>query len=74
MAIPAADLTTLRDALIRARASGVLTVRDADGSEITYKTDAQMAGAVAALNAAIADAGRSEPVNTIQFTTTKGLV
>jgi hypothetical protein len=73
VAISTGDLQTLLDALTRARASGVLTVRDSDGSEITYKTDAQMAAAIAALNAQIADAGRPQPVNTIRFHTSKGL-
>ncbi|HWB49144.1 MAG TPA: hypothetical protein VG651_08540 [Stellaceae bacterium] len=75
MAVSTSDLTTLRDALVKARASGVLSVRDSDGSEITYKTDAQMAAAIAALNAQIADAGRPQPVSSIVFKkTSKGLV
>jgi hypothetical protein len=73
VAIPTGDLATMRDNLNKARASGVLTVRDSDGSEITYKTDAQMATAVAAINAQIADAGRSQPVKSVTFKSSKGL-
>lgn len=72
MAVSLDDLNTLRDALIRARASGVLTVRDSDGSEITYKTDGQMAAAIANLESRIA-ASSSPPIQTIRFHTTKGL-
>ena len=72
MAVSSDDLNTLRDALIRARSSGVLTVRDSDGSEITYKTDAQMQRAQADLERRIA-ADSSPPISTIRFTTTKGL-
>jgi hypothetical protein len=70
MAVTIGDLTTWRDALVKARTSGTRRVRDADGSEIEYKSDTEMRAAIAAADAMIA---AGEPVKTIRFNTSKGL-
>jgi hypothetical protein len=55
MAIPVAELETMRDALIRARSSGVRVVM-VEGKRLEYATDAEMAAAIANLEARIARA------------------
>jgi hypothetical protein len=64
-----ADLIQWRDALFRARLSGVREVTDQNGESIRYGTDAEMARAIAAADAAIAGAKPS----TIVFRTSKGI-
>lgn len=72
MALTVEQLTKARDDLIESRASGVRRVRDQNGEEIEYKSDAQMAAALAALDRQIAEAtGRPAP-HTIRFHTSKG--
>ena len=66
------ELTTARDDLLRCRAQGVRRARDASGEEIEYKSDAEMARALASLDSAIA-AATSRPPSTITFRTSKGL-
>ena len=66
------DLIRFRDDLKAARYSGVLTFRDQNGELVTYKTDSEMARALAALEAEIA-AGAKRPASTILFRTSKGL-
>lgn len=39
------ELTALRDSLVKARATGVLSVRNGD-HQVTYKTDAEMKDAL----------------------------
>jgi hypothetical protein len=45
-----ADLASLRDKLIEARANGLRSVRDQNGETIIFKTDTEMASAIAALD------------------------
>jgi len=72
MALTVEELVKARDSLLNARASGVREVQDQNGETITYKSDAQMAAALAALDRQIADAtGRTTP-HTIRFQTSKG--
>jgi hypothetical protein len=71
MAVPVADLQTWRDALVQARMTGTRRVRDADGSEIEYRSDSEIARAIAAADAMISAA--SPPITTIRFDTSKGL-
>jgi hypothetical protein len=72
MALTVEQLTTARDNLIQARAEGVRRFRDQNGEEVEYKSDAQMAAALAALDRQIAQAmGRATP-HTITFRTSKG--
>lgn len=72
MAVTVDQLTAWRDALVQARLSGVLRVRDAFRSEVEYKTDAEMERAIASANEQIA-ALTATPITTIKFTTSKGL-
>lgn len=72
MALTLTELTTARDALLRARAAGVRRVRDQSGEEVEYRSDAEMARALAALDSEIAGASAARP-NTIHFTTSKGV-
>ena len=66
------DLTTLRDALIRARLNGVRSVKDQNGETLEYKSDSEMAAALANAERRIAEFNRSAP-HTIIFATSKGL-
>jgi hypothetical protein len=55
MAIDQAELIQMRDALIRARAKGVKSVQ-LNGERVEYRSDAEMAAAIASLTAQIAEA------------------
>lgn len=66
------ELTASRDRLRRARFKGVLTVA-IDGESITYKGDAQMAAALASIEAEIAKLTRGPRPRTFHPTTKKGL-
>lgn len=69
------DLTDAQDlltALKKARASGVLRTRHGD-TEITYKSDTEMAAAIAALEAQIAGLGGTTQVRQYQFVPCKDL-
>jgi hypothetical protein len=66
------DLTQWRDALLAARLNGMRRVRDANGEEIEYRSDAELARAIAAADALIAAASKP-PITTIRFHTSKGL-
>lgn len=72
MAVPTEELTTLRDALIRARASGV-RVTLYEGKRIEYATDAEMAAAIADLDRRIAQATGPRRGGAVTFTTSKGV-
>ncbi len=66
------QLQQFRDRLLSSRMSGVLSVTDQNGERVEYKTDAQMAGAIAACDREIA-ALSGRPARTILFRTSKGL-
>lgn len=70
-ALTLSELTSLRDALIRARAGGVREVRDQNGEVLTWKSDREMAAALADVEARIA-AMQSAAPNVIRFQTSKG--
>ncbi len=70
MAIDAAELESLLDALIRARAQGMRSLLY-DGKRVEYGTDAEMAAAIADLERRIATAS-GRPPNTIAFSSSKG--
>ncbi|ROT99079.1 phage head-tail joining protein [Histidinibacterium lentulum] len=70
MALDLSELETLRDALLRARAKGVRTVGIGD-KRVEYSTDAEMAAAIADLEARIRRASATRP-SRINFTTSKG--
>lgn len=67
-----AELTKMRADLLAARAGGVRRFRDQNGEEIEYRSDAEMARALAALDAEIS-AQTARPANTILFKTSKGI-
>ena len=73
MAVTVDQLIAWRDSLVQKRLAGVRTFRDANGETVTYATDAEMAAAIVAANAAIAAAQVGQPVKAIQFSTSKGL-
>lgn len=66
------EMTALRDRLFDARMSGVREVQDQNGERIVYRSDTEMARALAALDAAIA-AAQAKPASTILFKTSKGI-
>lgn len=71
MPLEADELIGLRDALIRARASGTRSV-DYEGKRVTYATDSEMASALADLERRIARASRA-PAGAVRFMTSKGV-
>jgi len=66
------ELTACRDRLRRARFKGVMTIA-IDGETVTYKTDGQMAAALASIEAEIAKLTRGPRPRTIYPQTMKGL-
>lgn len=70
-ALSLSELETLRAALVRARLNGARSVRDQNGEELVYKSDREMAAALASIESEI---GRlqSSTVKTVRFQTTKG--
>lgn len=70
MPIAADELIVMRDALIRARASGT-RIAEYDGKRVSYATDAEMAAALADLERRIAANGRI-PARAVRFITSKG--
>lgn len=67
-----AELTKMRADLLAARSQGVQQYRDQNGETVTYKSDSEMARALAALDAEIS-ALTARPANTIHFKMSKGL-
>ncbi len=67
------SLAKTRERLQDARFQGVLTFRDQNGETVTYKTDAEMATALKALDAEIARLEGRAPASTILFRTSKGI-
>lgn len=71
MGLTLSELHSARDALLRARAGGVRRVRDQNGEEVEYRSDAEMARALAALDSEIAALG-GKPPSSFHFATSKG--
>jgi hypothetical protein len=71
MGIPADQLEALRDELIKARAKGVRVVQ-MNGERVEYKSDAEQAEAIAALDRQIARAASRRPTS-LAFSTSKGV-
>jgi hypothetical protein len=67
------SLAKARDRLQDARFQGVLTFRDSNGELVTFKTDAEQAAALKALEAEIARLEGRAPASTIHFRTSKGI-
>lgn len=72
MALTVPELQAARDALLRARAQGVRVFQDQNGERVEYKSDGEMARALASLDSEIA-AAASRPSSVIRFQTSKGL-
>ncbi len=72
MGIAADELEAMRDELMRARASGTRSVRFSDGRAVEYKTDGEMAAAIAAIDRQIAQA-RSPRAGGLAFSASKGV-
>lgn len=73
MAASLPDLIALRDALFKARLSGVREVQDSNGERIVYRSDAEMSAALIAADRAIQAAQSPGSRSTIKFSTSKGL-
>ncbi len=65
------DLQAWRDLLVEQRAQGIRTV-EYEGFRVEYRSDAEMAAAIADLDRRIADASGTGPV-TVRFSTNKGV-
>ncbi|APG48475.1 phage head-tail joining protein [Phaeobacter porticola] len=72
MALTVAKLTQARDALMESRANGARSFTDQNGERVEFKSDSEMAKALAALDREIAAlSGRAAPT-TLHFATSKG--
>lgn len=67
------DLTKMRADLFAARMSGARRIRDQNGEEVEFRSDAEMSRALAALDAEIAAAAARKPPSAIFFKTSKGI-
>lgn len=67
------DLLAMRDRLLDARFRGIRRVRDANGEEVEYRSDSEMAAALVALDQEIKRRSGNKPVTTIRFNCSKGL-
>ena len=72
MALTLDQLTKSRDALLEARSRGVRRFRDQNGEEVEFRSDAEMARALAALDAEIAKASGAAAPRVLHFQTSKG--
>ena len=66
------ELTNMRAGLFAARMGGARAVQDSNGERVEYKSDAEMAMALAALDAEIAKASGAAAPRVLHFTTSKG--
>lgn len=66
-----AELTKMRGALFAARMNGTRSFQDQNGERVEFKSDNEMAKAMAALDAEIAKASGAAP-RVLHFTTSKG--
>jgi hypothetical protein len=60
-----------RDKLFEARMKNIREVRDANGEVVVFKSDSEMAAAIAAAERAMA-AGARPHIHTVRFTSSKG--
>lgn len=72
MAYTLRELRQFREQLFETRLKGIRRVRDQNGEEIEYKSDAEMERAIRAVDLEIASFTRRIP-HTIIFKTSKGL-
>ena len=67
------SLQRWRNELIQARLNGVRSVTDQNGERVEYKSDSEMAAALAYAEKLIADYHRPAPIKTIHISSSKGL-
>lgn len=67
------QLQQWRERLMDAKFSGVLMVQDSSGESIRYRSHAELAAALASLDAEIRRMGGNRPSASITFNTSKGL-
>lgn len=67
------ELQAWRDELVKGRLAGVRRLRDSNGEEVEYRSDREMAAAIAAADRAIAEASGQRAVLSVRFKTSKGL-
>jgi hypothetical protein len=68
-----AELIERRETLASARANGLRAFQYSDNSRAEYKSDAEMASAIAALDREIASASGTPRVSVIRISSSKGL-
>lgn len=73
MSATLAELQTSRAALVAARSTGIREVRDSNGESVAYKSDAEMAAALRALDSEIAAITGARRSGIVRFSTSKGL-
>lgn len=67
-----AELTKMRADLFAARMGGARAFHDSNGERVEFKSDAEMAKAMAALDAELAKATGAAAPRVLHFTTSKG--
>jgi len=73
MALSLTDLQRWRDGLVAARLKGVREFQDQNGERVAFKSDSEMAKAIASADRMIAELQGSTPLTTILFRTSKGI-
>jgi len=68
-----AELTAMKDTLIKQRASGVARTRFANGQQVEYRGDKEIAAAIADLDRRIGAGGDSKRLRQIRTYSSKGL-
>ena len=72
MVVSPYTLTAWRDSLIESRLNGIREVVDQNGEKLVYKSDAEMANAIAYAEKRIAELNQALP-KTINFICSKGI-
>jgi len=73
MALTLTDLQRWRDGLVAARLKGVREFQDQNGERVAFKSDSEMAKAIASADRMIAELQGSTTPTTILFRTSKGI-
>jgi hypothetical protein len=67
------ELQAFRARLIASRANPAREVEDSSGKRVSYRSDAELASAIQAIDREIAQLQGAGTVSTVRFTTSKGL-
>jgi len=73
MALSLTNLQRWRDGLVAARFKGIREVQDQNGERVAFKSDSEMAKAIASADRMIAELQGNAPPSTILFRTSKGI-